>query len=688
MHTYRARIVWGIKLAIGLFVVYALHACTSSPPVKQPEKSALAWENRDTTVSPHQNFYRYVNGTWIDNTEIPSNRSRWGSFSELRETSRETIKRILEEAQNIPETLSEDQQKAILFYQIGIDSARAETKQTEPIEPYLTSVDNAKNKTELTALLPSLHQIGVGVLFNDGVTADQKNSEVNLFYLYRGTLGMPDRDYYLNDTEKFKETKEKYKTYISNILQLIGYAPTASSQSAAQILAMETEMAAAMLDKVDARNPDKTYNRIKRTEINNYTPIIPWEDYFKHIGIEAEEIVLTQPKFYRALQEILEKSDLNVIKDYIKFHITSSFAPYLHHRVVKEHFHFYRKALRGTEEMLPRWERVYSATDRALGEAIGQLYVIKAFPPEAKEKAKEMVDNILYAFGKRIENLTWMSEKTKKQALGKLATFTVKIGYPDKWKDFSDLEIGEDSYANNVISERKFRRRDNLADIQKPVDKTRWFMSPQTVNAYYYPINNEIVFPAAILQPPFYNYSADEAINYGGIGAVIGHEISHGFDDNGSKYDGRGNLNNWWTEEDKKQFEERAQRLVDQYNAYEPVDSVFVNGKFTLGENIADLAGVATAYDGLMHYYKKLGEKPSLIEDLTPEQRFFMSWGVIWRTKYREDHIRNMVLTDPHSPAMYRANGPLSNLETFYKAFNVTENHDMYLPEDQRATIW
>jgi putative endopeptidase len=644
----------------------------------------------DTTVNPGDDFFMYVNGTWIKNTEIPGDQGRWGSFNELREYNQDILLGVLEEAANSDKYAEgSDERKAANFYAVGMDSLKAEQQGLQPIQSYLDQIESISTLEDLQKYAEREGQVGGGTYYGLAVYPDLKNSKEMAAYVWGGSLGLPERDYYLNDDAKSVETRQEYVKHVTRMLEMLGESNAPAKAN--NILAMETELAQSMLSKEERRNPYNTYNKMAVSELGKLAPSVNWNAYFSGIGAKKiDTVIVSQPKYIQAYEKLVTTRSIDEVKSMLKWNLLNGASPYLSHKFVQADFDFYSKYLRDVQEMRPRWKRVMGTADGSIGEAIGKLYVDKTFPPEAKESAMEMVDNIKLAFGDRIRNLEWMSADTKEKALKKLSTFTVKIGYPDKWTDYSNLEVktgDEASYFGNMIAGRKFAYQKDLDKLGKPVDKTEWGMTPQTVNAYYNPLFNEIVFPAGILQPPFYDYRADAAVNYGGIGAVIGHEISHGFDDQGSRFDAEGNLSNWWTSEDSTMFYGRTGMLVDQFDAYSPLDSVFVSGQFTLGENIGDLGGVAAAYDGLQLYLKKNGN-PGKIDGFTPEQRFFISWATIWRMKYRPETLRTQVKTDPHSPAMYRANGPLSNMQTFYDAFDVEEGDAMWKPEDERVIIW
>lgn len=676
-------------LGLGLFT-----ACNDGE--KKTEKEEVHGINlayMDTTTSPQEDFFRYVNGAWLDSTEIPGDRTTWGSFQELRQRTDEDALALLEGASE-SDSLdpSSDQAKAVYLYKSIMDTVTRNEQGIEPVKPYLAKIDQIQSKEDLQNFLVEMSEYGSAGFFGFGVRADRKDSNVNAAYLYPSGLGLPDRDYYVKDDADSKEKREKYKAYISEMLQYIDYSEDEAKKQAENILAFETSLAEPQLDKVERRDARKTYNPMTIAELQKSVPAMQWSEYFEGIGAkDLDTVIVSQPEYMEALQEIIAENSVEDWKSYLKWNLFNEAAPALTTDLERKSWEFYDKTLRGAQEQRPRNERALSTVNGTVGEALGKLYVEEHFPAEAKEKAQEMIANIVKAYETRINNLSWMSEDTKQKALEKLSTFTVKVGYPDEWKDYSNLEImGPEeggSYYQNRLNAQKWRVAENLAELGQPVDKTEWYMPPQTVNAYYNPSFNEIVFPAAILQPPFYDYKADAAVNYGGIGAVIGHEISHGFDDSGARFDSEGNLNNWWTDKDLEQFEELGQELADQYSNIEVLDSIFINGEFTLGENIGDLGGVNAAYDGLQIHLEEHGN-PGEIDGFTPEQRFFLSWATVWRTKMRDEALKNRIKTDPHSPGMYRAYVPLQNIDAWYDAFAIEKGDPMYIKPEERVRIW
>lgn len=681
---------------IGLLALIALLIASCGGPTEETaqieEAPAINLAYMDSTVNPGDDFFKFVNGGWLNETEIPGDQGRWGSFNELRENTNETVLEVLETAAKSDKyAAGTDQRKAADFYSVGMDSLLAEKVGAQPLEPYMNEIAQIKDAKSLQKYLSKQQTYGGGAYFGFSIIPDLKNSKEMAAYLFQGGLGLPDRDYYTKDDSKSKEIRDKYIKHVSRMLQLIGDDAESADAQANRIMDMETRLAEASMTNVEQRNIPALYNKMSLTQLAEIVPSINWNEYLTDMGVNVDTLIVAQPKFMEEFQAIVNEVPVSEWREYLRWKLLDGAAAYLNNDIVQANFEFFSKELRGVEEMRPRWKRVLGTTNGALGEAIGKLYVDSVFPPEAKAKAQEMVENLKLAFADRIKGLDWMSDSTKQQALEKLKKMTVKIGYPDEWRSYADLEVSGDpessSYVENLMNASKFQFEYNVAKLGKPVNKKEWGMSPQTVNAYFNPLFNEIVFPAAILQPPFYNYKADMAVNYGGIGAVIGHEISHCFDDQGSRFDADGNLKNWWTEDDLANFKARTAKLVAQYDAYEPLDSVNVNGEFTLGENIGDLGGISAAYDGLKMHLAKNGD-PGLIDGMTPEQRFFVSWATVWRIKYKDETLRTQVLTDPHSPGMYRANGPISNLEEFYTAFNVKEGDAMYKVDSARVKIW
>lgn len=659
-------------------------------------------ENMDTSVRPNDDFFRYVNGSWLDKTEIPADRTSWGGFGELRKKTDADVLTILEDAikegnfEKLKDaegnyTKISDQQKAVFYYQSIMDTVARDGQGIKPILPFLAKIDEVKNLKDLEELLINFTPYGGAGFFNFAVFNDLKNSKMNAPYITPAGLGLT-RDYLLDQDDDTKKKREKYQAHVARMLQKFGSDEATAKKDAEKILAYEISLATPRLTKEERRDTRKLYNPATIDELSEMTTSINWPNYFKEIGAgDLDRVIVLQPKYMKAMDGIIKNSSIEDIKLYLRWTTINTAAGILSTDLETANWDFYSKELRGAKKQRPRDERALASVNGAIGEALGKLYVDKKFPPEAKKKAEEMIANVMLGFEKRINSLTWMSDETKKKALEKLGKLTVKIAYPDKWKDYSDLEVKSikegGTYFDNSVNVAKWAFNENMSKLGKEVDRTEWAMPPQTVNAYFNPVNNEIVFPAAILQPPFYNYQADEAVNYGGIGAVIGHEISHSFDDSGSRFDGDGNLNNWWTLEDSQKFKALGEKLSKQYGNFTVIDDVKINGDFTLGENIGDLGGVRAAYEGLMIFFEKNG-KPEPIDGFTAEQRFFLSWGTIWRIKSRDEALRNQVKTDPHAPGMFRAFVPLQNVDAFYEAFDIVEGDKMYLKPEDRVAIW
>jgi putative endopeptidase len=682
-----------------LFLASVLNSCKAKQEVVKAievkkESTGINTNFMDTSVKPSDDFFRYVNGKWLDNTEIPADRTRWGSFDELRKNTDEDVMTILKEAIN-DKTIDpkSDQAKAINLYKTILDTVTRDKQGIEPLKPYLAKINAVKSAKDVVKLITEMEADGNSVgFFGSYVYTDAKNSSRNVVYIGTGSLGLPDRDYYVSDAPDNIEKREKYKEHVARMLQFIGEDEKTAISSAAKILALETKMSTATLDRVERRDRRKTYNPMTIAELQKLNSTVNWNNYFEGIGIgKLDSVVVSQPKYIETVQSIFKENKLDSWKAYMKWTLLRQSSGLLSTEIGNTNWEFYGKTLTGAVKQRPADERALATVNGTLGEALGKLYVEKKFPAEAKAKAEAMIANVFTAFESRIDNLPWMTKATKENAKLKLRKSRIKIGYPDKWKDYSELVIAGPenggTYFDNMKNASKWSNNENIKKLGKPVDKEEWGMSPQTVNAYFNPSNNEIVFPAAILQPPFYDYKADEAVNYGGIGAVIGHEISHGFDDSGSRYNADGNLVNWWSDEDLTQFTSLGGALADQYSNLQPLPGTFVDGKFTLGENIGDLGGVNAAYDGLQIYLAKNGN-PGLIDGFTPEQRFFISWSTIWRSKMRDEAIKNQVKTDPHSPGQYRAYVPLQNVDSFYKAFSIKEGDGMYLAPEKRVKIW
>ncbi|HEX9614776.1 MAG TPA: M13 family metallopeptidase [Bacteroidota bacterium] len=644
--------------------------------------------NLDLSVKPCDNFYYYANGTWLENTPIPAAYSSWGSFTELAEKNNEVLREILEEAAGGTNAArGSSGQKVGDFYSTGMDSATIESLGWKPIKGDLMRIDAIKDPEGIQTELAKLHSTGVGGLFGFFSAIDAKNSTQVIGQLSQGGLGLPDRDYYIDEDEKSKKNREDYLAHVAAMFQLIGTDEATAKANAQTVLALETRLARASRTRVERRDPDKNYNKMTQQQLADLSPNFHWTRFFETAGWQNPgDVNVGQPDFFKEVSAMARELPVADWKIYLRWRVLNAAAPGLSSPFVNENFNFYGTTLTGAKELQPRWKRIRAVINNLLGEVLGEMYVARAFPPEAKAKAMEMVNNLKDAMREHIAKLDWMDDSTKTAALKKLNSFGVKIGYPDKWRDYSKLEVDRKSYFGNLRRASAFNTAYNLGKIGKPVDKTEWGMTPPTVNAYYSATRNEIVFPAGILQPPFFDFKADDAVNYGGMGAVIGHEISHGFDDQGSKFDADGNLKMWWTADTRKKFEERTAVLGAQFDGYTVLDSLHVNGKLTMGENIGDLGGLALAYTALLNSLK--GKQVQTIDGFNPKQRFFLSWAQVWRRNNRPEQLRLQVKTDPHSPSEFRTNGPIVNLQEWYDAFGCGADGAMYVASEKRAKIW
>jgi predicted metalloendopeptidase len=654
---------------------------------KNPPAFDLA--NMDTSVKPSDDFYTYANGTWLKNTPIPPEESRWGSFNQLIEKNNEALRVVAEKAANTKTDpkLAPEVQKVGDYYASGMNEAEIEAAKAKPLADEFKHIDDIKDKAGLLKEIAHLHQMGVTAFFGFTSGQDDKESTMVIAQAFQGGLGMPDRDYYTKEDEQSKKLRDEYVAHVTKMLTLIGTPEAKAAEDAKKVLAIETDLAKPARTRVELRDPQKNYNKMKQADLQALTPDWKWADYFNEIKLTTPgDINVGQPDFFKAANDVFTKTSLDDWKIYLRWHLIHDAAAQLSSDFVNEDFKFFGTTLTGAKALKPRWRRVVSSTDQALGEALGKLYVADNFPPESKARMIDLVKNIQEAMSDSIKSRDWMDDQTKQEALKKLAAFTVKIGYPDKWRDYSTLKIDRGPYVLNAARASAFETERQLKKIGKPVDRSEWGMTPPTVNAYYNPNMNEIVFPAGILQPPFFNANADDAINYGGIGAVIAHEISHGFDDQGRQYDAQGNLRDWWTPESAAKYKERADKIVKQYSEYEPLPGQHINGELTQGENIADDGGVKLAFAA---FQKALKKKPQdKIDGFTPEQRFFLGWAQVWRANMRDEALKLRLNTDPHSPGKYRCNGPLSNTPEFKKAFNLPDDCPMVRPADQIVSIW
>jgi len=649
--------------------------------------SGIDKSNVDDAVRIQDDFYRHVNGNWLKSTEIPADKSAWGAFYELRDNTLPQLRGIIETAaKSADKTPGSEAQQIGDLYASYMDEQKLEALGLKPLSAEFAAVSALKDKKQIPALIAYFNKIGVGAPIDVGVHLDNKDSTKYVVDFAQSGLGLPDRDYYLENDAKMKEARTKYLAHVEKMLAISGDKKAASK--AKEIVALETELAKIQWTKVETRDPVKAYNKEDLAALAKLTPGFDWKSYMTNAGLDGKitYAIVSQPTYLSAFNDLLKKTPLSVWKNYFAWHVLTSNASYLNKAYVDENFAFYGTALTGTPQQEPRWKRAIGLEQRAIGEGLGKLYVAQYFPPENKARMEKLVSNLQAAFLQSVDTLDWMGPETKKEAKAKLAAFTPKIGYPSKWRDYSALKIDKNDLIGNVVRANEFEFQRNVNKLGQPVDRAEWDMTPQTVNAYYNPEMNEIVFPAAILQPPFFNAQADDAVNYGAIGAVIGHEMSHGFDDQGAQYDGNGNLRDWWTKEDHERFAAKTAALVKQYGAYSPVPGYKVNGELTLGENIADNSGLAIAYKA---YKISLGGKEApVIDGLTGEQRFYLGFGQVWRGKVRDNAAIVRIKSDPHSPPEFRGNGTVKNQPGFYSAFGVKEGDAMYLAPDQRVLMW
>lgn len=675
-------------LSLSIVSVLLLSSFSANQPTKP-----IDLNNFDKSVKPGDNFYQYVNGTWVKNNPVPDTETRWGSFSIVDETIKERLKQIVEELQNMKDVKpGSPEQKIRDYYLAAMNTDRINASGITPIKEDLERINNIGSTNDLAPVIVHLNSLGVRPFFFAYVGQDDKIATEMILSFYQGGLGLPDKDYYLQETDENKIIIEQYKAHINKMFNFV-YG-NGNEKSGEIIFQFEKRLAAVSKSRVELRDPEANYNKMSLQKFNALCPVFEWQTFVKYLteyGLQnpdvANNIIVGQPDFFSKLSSIVQESSIEDIKTYLKWNLINSKADLLGTEMEKADFDFYEGVLRGAKEMKPRWKRTLDAINGSMGELLGQIYVKKYFSAEAKKRVEEMVNNLIAAYKERIMSRTWMADETKRAALAKLEKITTKLAYPNKWRDFSSLEIKpENSYYENSVAVSRYMLSYNLNKLGKPIDKTEWGMSPQTVNAYYNPGYNEIVFPAAIMQPPFFYPDGDDAVNYGAMGAVIGHEITHGFDDQGNQYDAEGNLRNWWTEEDKKRFRTEADKLVEQYSGFVALDDLKVNGALTQGENIADLGGLTMAYAALQKALEKNPQKP--IDGFTPDQRFFISFAQVWRNNIREAELKRRLKVDVHSPGKFRTLGPLSNMPEFYKAFEVSKGQAMYRSDAERVEIW
>ena len=662
---------------------------TGCAPKPGAEKNlAIDPSNMDTTVACGEDFYEYACGGWIKKNPLKPEYARYGSFDVLAENNQKQMRELideLEKAENEPGSVA---QKVGDLYKMGLDSVRLNKEGVSPISEALKNIASLDDKAAFASLVAQMHKEGSSPFFQLYVGADEKNSSMNIVNLYQGGMSMGDRDYYLSEDSANIKIRDAYKKYINKLFTLAGYSAEKAAVAEKNVMNIETALAKVAFSREETRNPLKNYNKMPMTDFLKQMNGFDWKSYFSALSLDSlNEINPNQLPFIKGMDALVGGLTSEEIRDYLIFKQINTASSYLSDDFVQARFDFYGKVLSGQQELKPRWKRSLSVTDGALGEALGEMYVAKYFPPEAKERMLKLVENLRISLGEHIDSLEWMSAETKAKAKEKLAAFYVKIGYPDKWRDYSGLTIDpKKSYWDNVREAAIFESDYMLSDVNKPVDKTRWLMSPQTVNAYYNPTTNEICFPAGILQPPFFYMDADDAVNYGGIGVVIGHEMTHGFDDQGRQYDKDGNLKDWWTAEDAKQFNLRADKLADQYSSIIVLDTVHANGRFTLGENIADHGGLRVSYTAFKNATKGQDLKP--IAGFTPDQRFYLAYAGLWAQNIRDEEILRLTKIDPHSLGKWRVNAALRNLESFFQAFGITEKDSMYMKPEDRVTIW
>ena len=648
------------------------------------DNNPLDRANWDETISPGDDFYGHVNSRWLAENPVPPEYPMWGAYIELDHNNKELTRRLLEDA---GADVGGDFVTRLVgdYYAAGMDEARIAAAGAGPLRPYLARIDAIESTEDVRAFNMELHRTGVGALFGIGVEADFEHSDAYLAYLGQAGLGLPERGYYLNDDERSVALRTSYEAHVTAQLQNLGVSDEDAAAAARAILAFERRLAEASLSAEQKRDPKLTMNRFEVTALDELMPGYRLESYLREVGVTGATVSIDNPGFFRQLDAALADTPLDTLRDVLRWHLVRATASSLAPAFEDEHFAFYGRTLGGQQAQQPRWKRIVAATSSDIGEAIGQLYVRVAFPPEAKARVEHLVDHLLESMERAIRGNAWMTDTTREQALTKLASFTYKIGYPDTWRDYSTLHVDRSSYLANRLAASAFEMRRQLGRVGGPVDEGEWMMPPHVVNAYYHPLRNEIVFPAGILQPPFYYVEADDAVNFGGIGTVIGHEITHGFDDAGSRFDAEGALRDWWTEDDRAEFERRANVIVEQFNGYQVLDGVTVNGRLTLGENIADLGGLVIALDAM---HDSIGGDAPLVDGLTPDQRFFLAYASMWRMGYTEAASRVLANTDSHSPSKYRVNGPLTNMPEFAAAFGIPAGAPMARPAGERAKVW
>ncbi|QEC51644.1 endothelin-converting enzyme [Anseongella ginsenosidimutans] len=677
-----------IHLPAAAFGLFLLHACSQGgEKAETAYPEAFDVSNMDTTLGPCQDFDNFANGTWKENNPIPPSESRWGSFNILLEENeaklQEIVNGLLEKEDH---SKGSNEQLIADFYRSYTDTQQVAALGIDPLQPYLEQINAIETLDDYVKLVGTMRPVGFTSFLSMYVDADDRNSSMNTLYVTQSGLSLREKDYYENNSPRIADIRKEFVEHVTRMFQLMDYMPDHARENAEKILDFETRIAGIQMSRVEMRDPVKTYNKRSYQELKALLPAFNWDVYTGESGLKADTLVVRQLDYLKGLNQVLENTPVEELKLHATYHLLTDMAPFLPREFQEESFHFYSTVLSGVKERKDLEKRALRTTNSMLGFPLGELFVARHFPESSREKMVEMIENLRETYRDRILDLKWMSDETKKKALTKLEAFTYKIGYPDKWKDYSNIDIHPDSLFANVMHVSQYEYGEMLDKLGKPVDKSEWYMTPQTVNAYYNPTNNEIVFPAGILQPPFFNPEADDAINYGGIMTVIGHEFSHGFDDQGSQFDWEGNLNNWWTEEDRANFDALTGKLAAQYSGIEVLDSVYIDGKLTLGENIADLAGLTMAYHALERSLQGKPE-PELIDGFNWKQRFFLGWAQVWRGNITDERLLQQVKTDPHSPARYRINATVSNLDEFYDAWGCSEGANS-LPPEERVYIW
>ncbi len=673
--------------ATALLALASCHETNNTAGNSKAARKLLDPANMDTTVRPNDNFYLYANGAWLKANPIPADQTRWGSFSELVENNNNALRQLLDDAAKSKAAAGSKEQMAGDLYQSGMDSASVDKAGIAPLKPYLDRINAITDVAGILKEVATEHTMGVNSLFSFYVSPDDKNVTKQISQFFQGGLGMPDRDYYFKTDKRSMDIRDAYKKYLVNLMVMMGSDSATAQKDAADEYKLEEKLAAASMTRVEMRDPYNVYHKFALADLNKQTAGVDWANVFADLKIQGQDsCIVGQPKFFATAAKELKATPLTVWKKYLQTQMAMEMSPYLSSSFDNAHFNFFGKTLRGQESQSPRWKRVSHVVDGSVGDMLGQLYVEKYFKPEAKKRMLDLVNNLQATYADRIKRLDWMTQETKTKALVKLNTFLKKIGYTDKWKTYEGMKIVPNNYAANIFAASAWDYNYQISKLGKPVDKTEWGMTPPTVNAYYNPAFNEIVFPAGILQYPFFSEDADDAVNYGGIGAVIGHEMTHGFDDQGRQYDAEGNLKNWWTSADSANFVTRANMVVKQFDTYTVLDTVHINGQLTEGENLADLGGIAIAYEA----FKKTGQGKSdkKVDGFTPDQRFFLSWAQVWRANTRPQELASRVMTDPHSPSELRCNGPLSNMPEFYTAFGIKQGDKMWRADSIRAKVW